>query len=387
MVLALLFTTTVTVSARDWVIGGEIEHTIWASDGIPAGFLESDDDALHAPSFSLDFDFQPTPYWYFHSTFRIDRGFDPGTEPDGDYRFDTLFLRYRPFGDNQLNLQVGKFATVVGNWVPQYEDNPFLLAPLPYSSIIGVPTQNIEQISAQAIENRANGSSPGIHTNKESWSSIIWGPAYANGISAFGTVGKLDYAFEIKNTSAGSNPEEWELGEGDFHDPFYAGRIGYRPNTAWAFGLSLSHGPFLDSDAFDRLRPDFDRGDFNQTLAALDFRWAHGDLEVSGESFFSTYDREGEDLQAFSYYVQGRYKISPGFWLASRFGQTLTNDVAIPSGGQAPWSPDIQRVELALGWRITPELLFQAQYTYTRVTNNISAPERNLYGLSASWKF
>ena len=376
-----------TASGRDWHIGGEIKHTIWVGDEIPAGFLEFDDDVFHAPSLSLDFDFQPNPHLYFHSTFRADRGFDAGTEPDGDFRFDTLFLQYRPLGDNRLNLQAGKFATVIGNSVYQYGDNPFLLAPLPYSSIVGVPTQNIEQISGQAIEDRANGLTPGIHTNKESWSSIVWGPAYTNGIAAFGTTGKLDYAFEVKNTSSGSNPEEWEFGEGDFRDPFFAGRIGYRPDAAWAFGFSFSHGPFLDADAFDQLNPDFDRGDFDQTLASVDFRWAGGKWEVSGESFFSTYDRDGEDLQAFNYYLQSKYKVAPGVWVAARFGQTLTNDVATPSGGEAPWSPDIQRAELATGWRITPDLVLQAQYTYTRVTNEISAPARNLYSLSTSWKF
>ncbi len=387
LTITFLFIISGIASANEWNISGEIKHTIWAGGEIPAGFLEFDDDVLFAPSLSLDFDFHPTPYLYFHSTFRVDRGFDPGTELDGDYRFDTLFLNYRPLGDNRLNFQVGKFATVVGNWTNQYEDNPFLLAPLPYSSIIGVSPQNIEAISPQNIENRANGSAPSIYTDKLKWSSIIWGPAYANGIAAFGTIGKWDYALEIKNTSLGSLPEEWEFGEGDFNTPSYAGRIGYQPDAAWAFGASLSHGPFLDADAFDQLNPDFDRGDFNQNLVGLDARWAHGKWEVSGESFFSKYDRTGEDLQAFNYYVQSRYKIIPGVWLAARYGQTFTNNVAAPSGGDVPWSADVQRAELAAGWRISPELQLQTQYTYTRVTNDFSAPVRNLFGASLSWKF
>ena len=374
-------------AAEDWKLGGKLEHTLWVSNNIPSTFLEFDDGTLYAPSLSLDFEYQPNPYFYAQSTFRVDRGFDAGTEPDGDYRFDTLFLRYRPLGDNRLNFQIGKFATVVGNWVSEYQDNVFLLAPLPYSSITGVNSQNLDQLSPQAIENRANGLAPSIYENKTSWSSIIWGPAYGNGASVFGNTDKWDYAFEIKNTSLGSTPEEWEFGEGDFRDPLFAGRIGYRPDAAWAFGASFSHGPYLDADVFDDLNPGLDRGDFDQTLIGLDMRWAHGRWLVSGEAFLTSYDRPGEDLEALSYYLQAQYKISPGLSAGLRFGQTLTNDVPVPSGGEAPWSPDLYRTELAIAWRITPELLFQAQYSYTKVTNDFTSPASGLFGTSISWKF
>jgi len=95
-----------------------------------------------------------------------------------------------------------------------------------------------------------------------------------------------------------------------------------------------------------------------------------------------------EDLRVFSYYLQARYKLAPGVWLAGRVGQTLSNEVEIPSGGDAPWSPNLFRGELAVGWRITPELVVKAQYTYTEVTNDFSSsPSPHLYGISMSWNF
>jgi len=373
------------LSAQDWQIGGRLEHTVWASGDVPAGFLEFDNNVLFEPSLTLDFAYQPSDKFYFNAVFNLDRGFDPGASPDGDFRLDNLVLRYRPFGNNSLNFQLGKFATTVGNWVPEYDDNPFLLAPLPYASITGANSQNIDQLSAAQIENRTNRSTPTIHNTPQDWSAIIWGPAYAQGAAVFGSINKLDYGLEIKNAAIGSAPDERRFGEGDFNDPIISGRFGYRQDASLAYGLSFSRGPFVDSDAI--LSSGVDRNDLIQTLIGVDVRWAHRNWILSGEAFFSHFQRPDEDFKVFSYYLQARYKIAPGVWLAGRFGQTLSNEVPIPSGGQAPWSPDLLRGELALGWRVSPDFILKTQYTYTDVTNNFSTPSPGLFGISATWDF
>lgn len=307
----------------------------------------------------------------------MDRGFDPGTRADGEYRLDSLILRYRPFGDNSLNFQAGKFPTVMGNWIPthDYYDDPFLLSPLPYAAINGVHNNDINAQSPQAIESRSNATNPAIHGAKSNWSALVWGPAYSNGFSIFGSSEKFDYAFAMKNTSLGSGPSEWNFGDGDFATPAFSSRLGYRPDAAWAFGLSASYSSYLDAGASEALAPGLERDDFSQDLLGLDLRWSHRDWIVSGEAYFAHYGTLHADLQSFSYYLQARYNAAPGFWFAGRFGQTLSNEVPIPSGGEAPWSPDILRAELAIGWRITPELLLKSQYAYTLVTKRPERPK------------
>jgi len=250
------------VYGQDFSVTGRLENTIWVSDNIPAGFLEFDDGVLYEPSATFHFDYQPNEKFYFHGTLNIDKGEDPGAEPDGDIRFDLLFLRYRPFGDNTINFQAGKFATVVGNWVPENVDNPFLLAPLPYASITGVNTQDVLQNSPQQIENRFNSDGNTIYENKTDWAALVWGPAYANGFAVFGSVNQLDYAAELKSSSIGSAPDERSLGAGDFRDPQFSGRLGYRVNAGFSYGLSLSHGPYLDEDA--QLAPGIERDDLDR---------------------------------------------------------------------------------------------------------------------------
>ncbi|MGJ8677938.1 MAG: hypothetical protein ACSHX0_10510 [Akkermansiaceae bacterium] len=378
------------LTAQNFKISGSLENTLWLSNSPSAAFLEFDDnDLLYAPHVSLSFEYQPDPRFYFHGTFSYDKGFDAGTRPDGQFRLDALILRYRPFGDNTLNIQVGKFPTIVGNWVPthDYYEDPFLLSPLPYSAITGVNVKGIANHSPQAIEDRSDASGPNIHNAKENWSSIIWGPAYSNGLAVFGNNNQFDYAFEIKNTFLGSQAEEWELGQGDFTNPTFSTRLGYSLDASLAFGISASYGPYLNASSTDSLPAELQRSDFNQSLLGLDLRWAHRDWIISGEAFLAHYETLDEDLQSMNYYVQARYKAAPGFWLAGRFGQTHSNRVSIPSGGDASWSPDLTRAELAAGWRITNDLLMKVQYTYTVVTNGLSAPAEDLLGMSLGWKF
>jgi len=376
-------------TAQNWNFSGSLENTLWLADDVPPAFLEFDDGYLLNPRLSLTFDYQPDPRFFLHATLRADRGFDPGTEPDGELRFDEVILRYRPFGDNLLNIQLGKFPTIVGNWVPNHDfhEDPFILAPLPYSEINGINVNNPLGSSPAAIETRSKLSGATIHRLKENWSSIIWGPAYSNGLSIFGNTDAFDYAIEIKNSGLGSQPSEWNFGEGDFEMPNISARLGYRPDAAWALGLSANRSYYLNVQAEDVLTPGMDRADFTQDLIGVDLRWSHHDWLLSGEFFYASYDTPHEDLENLSYYLQARYKAAPGLWIAGRFGQTLSNEVATPSGGQAPWSPDYLRAELALGWRITPDVLLKTQYAYTLVTNDLSEPSKNLLILSLGWRF
>src|ERR671935_240996 len=55
-------------------------------------------------------------------------------------RLDEYALRITPWQDGRFTLQLGKFATVVGNWVPRHLswDNPFINAPLVYDNFTAI---------------------------------------------------------------------------------------------------------------------------------------------------------------------------------------------------------------------------------------------------------
>ena len=345
----------------------------WAGDRPAPALNFYDEDAFLDPRFTLSLDAAAGTHWFFHLTSRVDRGFDPGAQPDGDVRVDELLLRFRPTDDQRLNFQIGKFPTVFGSWVSQHDffDDPFLLAPLPYSQIVGVNVRNPAATSPAAITARSRGKAPSLATlSKENWASMIWGPSYASGASIFGSTEHLDYAFEIKNAALSSHPDAWIPAGDDFEHPTFTGRIGYRPDAAWAFGLSASRGAYFTEDAADFLPAGTDRGSFQQSSIGLDARWASGSLIISGEVIGNEFETiSSGDLRTLAWFLQARWKAAPGFWLAGRFGQIFANQAEGLDGRATSWSPDVWRAEIGAGWRITNRILLKADYSFTHADN------------------
>src|SRR6202045_2633633 len=100
------------------------------------GLIASKIDNLFNPRLTFFLDAQLGSQFYFFAQSRIDRGFDP-TDHGAQIRLDEYALRVTPWEDGRFTLQVGKFATVVGNWVPRHLswENPFVDAPLVYENV------------------------------------------------------------------------------------------------------------------------------------------------------------------------------------------------------------------------------------------------------------
>jgi hypothetical protein len=363
-----------------------LEAVVWSGDTPASALLEMDDDTFFAPRFSLGMDAALGPRWFMHATARADRGFDPGNRPDGDFRLDELMLRWRPCDDQRLNLQIGKFPSAFGAWSGEHDffDDPFLLAPLPYSQIIGINTRDLAAVSPAAISARAAGTAPPASSlDKEKWASVLWGPGYATGASVFGATEEFDYALELKNAALSSHPDSWS--EIDFNQPTLTARFGWRPDASLAVGVSASCGSWLEEDAIG-----VDRDDLAQSTLGLDLRWSHHDLIVSGEVVLSEFETPAAgDLRTASWFLQARWKTAPGIWLAARFGQMIANEATGLVGEDVAWQPSVWRAEFGAGWRITPNLLLKGGYGFTHTAGNAGDGDagEHLLGTGIGWRF
>src|SRR5213596_3308342 len=205
-------------------LSGTIDTEFYNFQQPAPGLIDSDIDNLFNPRLTLFLDAQIGSQIYFFSQSRLDRGFDP-SDHGAQVRLDEYALRVTPWDDGRSTLQVGKFATVVGNFVPRHLswDNPFIDAPLVYENIT-------------AISDKAAPASPRDFVRsfeadaKYEFNPVIWGPSYASGISVSGRLGRFDYAAEMRNASLSSRPESWNVTETDFDHPSFNGRVGFRPN-------------------------------------------------------------------------------------------------------------------------------------------------------------
>ncbi len=328
-------------------------------DQRPPGLL-FEDESFFNPRLSLFLDTRLGPHFYSFVQGRLDRGFDPG-EKDFDARFDEYLLRWIPWDDSRLNLQFGKFATVVGNWVQRHDSwqNPLITAPLPYENLTPVSYDDIPRSPADFLSRR------NVADVKESWLPIIWGPVYATGWSVFGTLGKFDYAFDLKNASISSHPHSWDLDRELWRYPTVSGRLGFRPGPDWTHGMSFSLGRYLSPEASDALPPGKTISDYNQFTLGYDISYALRRWQWWGEVFLSRFEVPNvgnADLVA--YYLEAKYKITSGLFAAARWNQELFGTINDGVGGQEPWGNDMYRIDVALGYRFTRHLQSKIQYSF-----------------------
>jgi len=330
--------------------------------------IYTDGHTLFSPRLSLFLDAQLGSRVYFYGQSRADRGFDPG-EGGGRLRLDEYALRFTPVEGGRLNVQIGKFATFVGNWMLRHGswENPFITAPLPYTNLTGVwdvvAARTTDQLFTWSSVTPAP-SHGGDYFVKERSMPIVWGPSYATGAAIFGKVGKFSYAAEVKNAGLSSRPEAWDADRGQWEHPTWSGRVGYQPNEMWSLGASASAGSYLQPVAASSIAPGTTLDGYRETVFAQDLGFAWHHVQLWAELYEASFKipRVGE-ANTFAYYVETKVKMTPQFFLALRWNQQLFSTLSPRRGTPMRWGRDVWRMDFGPGYRFTPHTQFKLQYS------------------------
>lgn len=334
------------------------DATVFAAERQAQGLLFEDDHVFFAPRLITFLDVELGERVTLHGQMRVDRGFDPGSAPNGQVRLDEYYLQARLWRQDEVNVRVGKFATAFGNWAKRSLswDNPLVTAPMAYEDMLPISG------------NVAPGGLGGFATwrdqpdNRTGWMPLIWGPSYATGVSVFGRVDIFDYAFEVKNAGISSRPQDWDGVQDGFHtNPTFTGRVGLRPSPEWTLGTSFSHGPYMQRSATSTLPLGTSVNDFTQTTWGLDGGYAHGKWQIWSELIAARFEvpRVGA-VEVLSGFVEAKYKLSPSLWAAMRWNQAVFGDVP---GLTTEWDRNAWRADLALGYRFTEHVQLKLQYS------------------------
>ena len=359
---------------------------------LPApGLLYTDSKTLFSPRLSLFLDAQLGRQLYVFVQSRADRGFDPG-DSHRQVRLDEYAIRFSPGEGGRFALQVGKFATVVGNWVERHGswDNPFITAPLVYENLTGV-WDAVAPDSADMLlrwaHRRPSYLDDGEKEDKEHRLPVIWGPNYGSGVAVSGQIEKFQYAFELKNAALASRPDRWSVVNQQWQNPTFSGRLGYRPDEAWSLGFSASSGPYLPPSAAATLPPGAKPGDFREIVLGQDIGYAWHHWQVWTEVYASRFEvpRVG-NADALSYYAEAKYKFTAQFFGAVRWNQQLFGDVHDNSGQRLPWGRDTWRIDLAPSYRFTPHTQFKFQYSLQRTAGPM-ATWNNIFAVQSTVRF
>jgi hypothetical protein len=347
-------------------LSGLADLEAYSIDQPAPGLIFSEHDFLLNPRLTLFLDLEVGTNIYFFAQARMDRGFDP-SDGGARGRLDEYFLRYSPA--KNVHIQIGQFATVVGNWVARHDtwQNPFINAPLPYENLTGIwdgsAPEDVDDIFEWGHVGEYDNHD---YSDKYLRLPIIWGPSYASGLAVTGSCGRFDYAAEMKNAALASRPESWSIAERGLEDPTFSGRAGFRPNEMWNLGVSASAGPYFVSMAAPTLPAGRDIGDYREFVLAQDVSFAWHHLQLWAEFFESRFEVPGiGNADTFSYYFEAKYKITSQLYGALRWNQQLFGTIR-DEDEWTKWGNDIWRIDAALGYRFTDYLQAKIQYSFSR---------------------
>ena len=361
-------------------LSGTLDLEAYHFDQPAPGLIDSKIDNLFNPRLTLFLDAQYGSQIYFFAQSRLDRGFDP-SDHGGQVRLDEYALRITPWEDGRFNFQIGKFATVIGNWVPRHLSwvNPFVDAPLVYQNVTAVSDKSAPVSSLDFVNRFDHG--------KYEFSPVIWGPSYATGASVSGRVGEFDYAAEIKNAALASRPESWNVGDNGFGDPAFDGRIGFRPNQVWTFGLSAAEGAYFRPEAQRTLPNGRDIDDYREFVLGQDVSFALHHLQVWAEFYEARFEvpRVG-DADTFAYYLEAKYKFTPQLFGALRWNQQIFSKIDSAPDGNIRWSQNLVKLDVAAGYRFTSHTQLKMQYSFQQETTG-SGDDNHIFAAQFTIRF
>ncbi len=348
-------------------VSGLLDLEVYSLQQPGPGVIDTKDRRLFTPRLTTFLDVQLGPRTYAFAQLRTDRGFDPEAS-GGRVRLDEYALRFAPLGGRHLNFQLGKFATVVGNWVSRHGawTDPFVIAPLPYDNL--TPLWDTQAVPASATLLRWAHVRPGLQpataaVEKDRRFPIVWGPSYAIGAAASGDLGRFRYAVEAKLGSLSSRPDAWAHAREQINHPTTSVRLGYRPNPMWDVGISASEGVYLREFAGATVPIGRRRSDYRQRVIAQDLTFAWRHLQLWAELYATRFEIPGiGDGDTLAGYAEAKYRFTPRFSGAVRWGRQIYG--SIPNGTEfVRWGNPVSRLELAPAFRFSPHLQLKLQFS------------------------
>jgi hypothetical protein len=169
-----------------------------------------------------------------------------------------------------------------------------------------------------------------------------------------------------------------------------AARIALRPTPALVLGFSAARGDYV-ADALREVLPDGSSGTFHQSALGADLELSRGYWLVRAEGIWSAWDvpavaRPAVDgsVWAFGIFVESRYKLSPGLFVAGRFDHLGFSRVRGESE-TFTWDAPLSRVETGVGYTPWRRVLVKAAYQHNWRDGGL--PSEGLFAAQVSFWF
>jgi hypothetical protein len=297
---------------------------------------------------------------------------------------DGAYLVYTPWADRDLHLMAGKLPWAIGTFGPRtYSNkNPLIGTPLLYQYHAALLWYEVVP-NVDALLNAAGQGQ--YHVNYFGYGEGMGMPIVDDsywdfGVTLAGSARPLEYSLGVSNGA----PSWASTTQDDNSGKSFLGRVGLAPLPGLRFGVSGAYGPYMNGGVQPRLPSGHTVDDYHQKLAMADFEVSAGHAELRAEGAHNVWETpKVGDLKVDAGYVELKYSLSIGMFLAGRWDVERFGDVTDSSGVSRPWDWNVTRIEGGAGYRFTRDVT--GKLTYQDNDFELSSPGRphRRYGMLA----
>lgn len=277
----------------------------------------------------------------------------------------ALYVRIRPWTDRAIDIQAGRVPPTFGSFARRAypADNPLIGYPLAYQYLTSLRPDSLPWNADELLRMRGRGwlSNFSIgNQNPASGVPLVTAFNWDTGVQVHAASNVVDGTVSV-TTGTLSNPRVTD----DNSAPQVAARVGAHPVPGLVLGLSAARGPFVSSTAARGAVGDGHDQSFTQTAWGADLEYSRGYYLVRAETIWSEWKLPAlgapvidTPLTALSTYVEGRYKVRPGLYVAARVDHLGFSDI-VGSAGAESWEAPVTRVEVGAGYSLQRNLLLK----------------------------
>ncbi len=277
----------------------------------------------------------------------------------------ALYLRVRPWRDRPIDIQAGRIPPTFGAFARREygAGNPLIGYPLAYQYLTAVRPDALPASTDDVLRMRARG----------------WRPSYPIGSLEIAPGMPLMTAFRWDTgVQVRVGPETFNasaaLTNGTTSDPRtrdnnggkqIAGRVAWRPTPALSVGGSAARGVYVADAALATATLLAGTAGSTQQALGADAEYSRDHWMLRGELIWNRWQVPTltRPLDATSAFLEGRYKISPGVFVASRIDRLTFSELAA-SFETRSWDAPVTRLETGVGYYIRRNLLAKGTYQH-----------------------
>ena len=282
----------------------------------------------------------------------------------------ALYVRVRPWKDRRFDIQAGRVPPTFGAFARRTyaADNPLIGYPLAYQYLTSLRPDAVPANADELVRMRGRGWQSSFSIGNQTpergvpLASVL---RWDTGVQVHGAAGMIDATAAV-TTGTISNP----LFRDDNSGRQIAGRVAVTPALGLVLGASAARGPFVTATAARGAVGDGHDDDFTQTAWGADVEYSRDYYLVRAETIVSRYTLPAvrapfinDPLSAFALSVEGRYKIQPGFYAATRVDRLGFSTISGTSA-RVTWDAPVTRVEIGAGYSFQRNLLFKVAYQH-----------------------